>query len=56
MDEEERAWLEKLAAAARERAAELRTLDDPQARPLIDDLEQLGARIHKQIGQAGCGS
>jgi hypothetical protein len=50
VEDEQRAWLEKLDAVARERAAELRALHDPQARPLIDDLEQLGARIHKELG------
>lgn len=52
MDAERRAWLEKLDAAAQRALVEVRSLDDPLQRPLVEDLEALRERLGRELAAA----
>ena len=49
VDDGERAWLERLHAAAESAALRLRGLDDPYAKQLLEDIERFGTDIAARL-------
>lgn len=53
MDPEREAWLRRVAAATQNAAEELRKLRDPSAKDLLDDLDDLHARLVEELRASG---
>ena len=50
VDDERRSWLERLAEATERASDDLRLLDDPRHRDLVDDLDGLRDRLSAELG------
>jgi hypothetical protein len=56
VEADERRWAERVARAARLAVEDVRALGDPMHRDLIEDLDELIARLAAELdAQAGCG-
>ena len=51
VDDERRRWLERLAQATQRASDDLRLVDDPRHRDLIEDLEELRERVGAELGE-----
>lgn len=53
MNENNRAWLERLMQACEGAADRLRTLGDPAQQPLLEDIQELQARLQRRLDELG---